>query len=257
VAEERIPANFFYKEGAAKPIVFCQHGFTGIKESMLSTCLRLADAGFFAVAIDAVKHGERVDPNLLANLRENFAPFFEILLGTVKDVGKVIEHLEDNVNADVERVGMMGVSMGGIITLLTAAVNQKVKAIASVIGGANFPVLLEKSAINKMGLPMGPLEKLGSSAIEFVKKHDPINNVDRFRTMPVLLLNGEQDDLVPLECASSLYNALKPFYGVAQDRLKLKVYPKTGHEYKPEMETETVEWFKKHLLEQTGRKPTN
>ena len=33
------------------------------------------------------------------------------------------------------------------------------------------------------------------------------------------------------------------------EKLKMKVYPKIGHEYTSNMETDTIEWFKKHLLQ--------
>lgn len=249
VKKEEIPALVFYKDGAPKPVVICQHGFTGKKEDVLSTCLRLADAGFVAVAIDAAKHGERSDRDLLVKLRENPILFLQILLGTVEDIRKVIDYLEQSPKADLERVGMMGVSMGGIITLLTATLEERVKAIVSVIGGGDYRTLIKKSSLNKVGLSIESLEKLGESAKEFVKKYDPINNVHRFRSMPILLLNGELDDIIPLECASSLYNALKPLYKSAPDKLKMKVYPKIGHEYTPKMETDAVEWFRKHLLQ--------
>jgi len=249
IDEERIPALIFHTDGAKKPLVICQHGFTGSKESMLTTCLMLADAGFVAVSIDAEKHGERKDPEILRRLSQDPAQFFHILAGTVEDVRKVIDYVGENLDVDLERVGMMGVSMGAIITLLAATAEERLKAIVSVIGGANFQVLVRKSSLYKIGLETKMVEKFAQSAGELIGKYDPINNAHLFRSIPVLLLNGERDDLIPLECASSLYEALKPHYQDAPDRLRMKVYKGIGHEYTSEMEKEAVEWLRRNIVQ--------
>jgi dipeptidyl aminopeptidase/acylaminoacyl peptidase len=137
------------------------------------------------------------------------------------DVRKVIDYAGENLDVDLERVGMMGVSMGAIITLLAATAEERLKAIVSVIGGANFQVLVRKSSLSKIGLETKLVMKFAQSAGELIRKFDPINNAHLFRSIPVLLLNGERDDLIPLECASSLYEALKPYYQDAPDRLRM------------------------------------
>lgn len=252
IEKEKIPTLIFYKESEGKPVVICQHGFTGNKEMMLSTCLMLADAGFVAVSFDAREHGERRDPDArldtFTSLRQDPAQFFRILAGSVEDSRKVIDYVGEKLNADLGRVGMMGVSMGAIITLLAATAEERLKAIVSVIGGANFQVLVRKSSLYKTGLETKLLEQFARSAGELIGKYDPINNAHLFRSIPVLLLNGERDDLIPLECASSLYEALGPHYQATSDKLRMKVYEGIGHEYTRAMEMEAVEWFKKNLL---------
>jgi len=231
-----------------KPLVICQHGFSGNKEGMLGTCLKLANEGFVAAAMDAVKHGERRDPDLLASLGEDPSQMFQILIGTAEDVRTTIDYLGEVLGVDQKMVGMMGVSMGAITTLLAATMEDRLNAAVSVIGGADFQTLVRKSSLERIGLSVGQMTQFVKSAGELIKRYDPINNVQRFRTIPLLLLNGELDDLIPLECAQSLYEALKPQYQATPERLKMKVYPGVGHEYTHEMEDEAVDWLKRHLL---------
>jgi len=249
IDEGRIPALLFHTDGAKKPLAICQHGFTGNKESMLTTCLMLAEAGFVAVSIDAEKHGERKEPEILRRLSKDPAQLFHILTGTVEDIRKVIDYVGENLDVDLERVGMMGVSMGAIITLLAATAEERLKAIVSVIGGANFQVLVRKSSLYRIGLEPKLLERFAQSAGELIGKYDPINRAHLFRSIPVLLLNGERDDLIPLECATSLYEALKPHYRDAPERLRMKVYEGIGHEYTSEMEKEAVEWLRRNIAQ--------
>jgi dienelactone hydrolase len=248
VAERKIPVLIAYEGEPRKPLVICQHGFSGNKEGMLGTCLKLATEGFVAAAMDAVKHGERRDPNLLANLGGDPSLMFQVLIGTVEDVRTVIDYLGEVLGADLKTVGMMGVSMGAITTLLAATMEDRLKAAVSVIGGADFGTLVRKSSLGRIGLPVGQMTQFVESAGELIKRYDPIHNVQRFRSMPLLLLNGELDDLIPLECAQSLYEALRPQYQATPERLKMKVYPGVGHEYTHEMEDEAVDWLKRYLL---------
>ncbi len=248
VGERRIPVLIAYEGDTKKPLVICQHGFSGNKESMLPTCLRLANEGFVSAAIDAVEHGERRDPDLLANLGQDPSKMFQILMETAEDIRAVIDYLEELLGTDWNMVGMMGVSMGAITTLLAVTIEERLKAVVSVIGGADFQILVRKSSLERIGLPVGKLIKFIESAGELIKRYDPINNVERFRSVALLLLNGEIDDLIPLECARSLYEALRPQYQASRDRLKMKVYPGVGHEYTLEMLDDSVEWLKRYLL---------
>ncbi len=120
------------------------------------------------------------------------------------------------------------------------------------VAGAHYGALMRQQLQPKglgdlLGLTRKPLENLEESAINFIEKYDPINHVDRFETVPLLLLNGGKDDLVPVECATSLYDALEPVYKDAPEKLRLKVYPELGHDYTPEMESEAIKWFKENL----------
>lgn len=248
VAERKIPVLIAYEGEPRKPLVICQHGFSGNKEGMLRTCLKLANEGFVAAAMDAVKHGERRDSDLLANLGDDPSQMFQILIGTAEDVRTVIDYLGEVLGADQKISGMMGVSLGAITTLLAATMEDRLKAAVSVIGGADFQTLVRKSSLERIGLPVGQMTQFIESAGELIKRYDPIHNVQRFRSIPLLLLNGELDDLVPLECAQSLYEALKPQYQATPERLKMKVYPGVGHEYTHEMEDDAVDWLKRHLL---------
>lgn len=253
IGQERIPVLLFYGKGSSMPVVFCQHGLLGDKRHMLSTCLRLADSGFLAVAMDARDHGERMKPRFWQRLQGNMPSFFfPILLGTAKDVGAVIDYLEGRIEADIGRVGMMGVSMGGFITVIAVSLEKRIKVAASVLAGANYRILMRQQSrleglSESFGLANEPLVDLDGYAEDFVEKYDPVNHLDRFRPMPLLFLNREKDHLVPLKCATSLYDALKPSYKDMPDKLRIKVYPGVAHEFSPEMETEVVEWFKANL----------
>lgn len=249
VGKDKIPALVsFQKQEKPIPAVICLHGWTGNKEGMLQHCLRMADAGFFAIAIDARMHGERLDPAFWSKFGENFPrTFFSVVIETARDLTQVVDFLEKRPDADSSRLGLMGISMGGFISLVAAHLEKKLKAVASVLGAADFQLFLSRMASLKV-LPFKqqPMHQPDNETKRLFEKYDPLNNLDKFPLTALLLMGGSQDSIIPHEGITRLYEALKPYYAFDPEKIKLKFYP-VGHEYTLEMESEVVQWFMKHL----------
>ncbi len=252
----KIPTLWFYrKQEKRKCAVISLHGWTGNKEGMLAHCLRMADAGFCSISVDARMHGDRLDPEFWGKFAENFPrTFFTIVVETAKDVKQIIDFLETRDDIDSDRIGMMGVSMGGFITLVATFLEKRIKASASVIGAANFPLFVERMVSLKV-LPFKekPMCEPDEETRKLYRDFDPLNNLEKFPPTALLLTGGSLDMFIPKEGIQGLYDALKPYYQNCKDRLKLRFF-NIGHEYPPEMETEVINWFKKHLRKNKGNK---
>src|SRR5439155_14242453 len=115
------------------PVVIALHGTGGNKESELPLMRELAGKGFIAVAIDGRYHGERTragkgsaeyqDAILRAFREQREHPFF---YDTVWDVMRLIDYLETRDDVDARRIGLFGVSKGGIETYLAAAADPRI-----------------------------------------------------------------------------------------------------------------------------------
>lgn len=94
----------------------------------------LLEKGFAVLIIDAVNHGERVA------LNDYVSPSLEIpsvardmIMQTALDYRKAIDYASTRNDIDSSRIGMMGLSMGGLITFQISAVDTRIKtAIAGV-----------------------------------------------------------------------------------------------------------------------------
>ena len=105
----------------------------------------LAAEGFIGVAIDGRYHGERCSAGkgsadyekaivqAFRDQREH--PFY---FDTVWDVMRLIDYLQTRDDVDATRIGLYGVSKGGIETYLTAAVDPRVKVAVPCIGMQSF-----------------------------------------------------------------------------------------------------------------------
>jgi hypothetical protein len=66
---------------------------------------------------------------------------------------------------------------------------------------------------------------------------------------PMLQLSGDQDHNAPPDGVEMLEKKLSAVYRLygKPENFRSVLYRNTGHEYLPEMRTEMVRWFEKHL----------
>jgi dienelactone hydrolase len=128
------------------PLVVLMHGWSGNKDgwwdennyisgSEMRTAL--LESGYAILAFDASAHGERSneidylhvnkyeDP--AAPQRRNYFSIPEIVIQTVKDCRRALDYMEARGDIDMDRVGVLGYSMGGVNTMLLLAIEPRFK----------------------------------------------------------------------------------------------------------------------------------
>jgi dienelactone hydrolase len=253
-----------------RPAVIVLHGTRGRKEGSEDWLQALAARGFVACATDARWHGELArgdyeDAIIEAYKTGHGHPW---LYETVTDTIRAIDYLQSRPDVDGERIGLMGISMGGMNTWLTAAADPRVKAAVPCIGVTSFAYTLESGQI---GPRCGTLPKfhravadaLGEKEINARVAREAWSRVlpgilDRFdcprmleavAPRPLLILNGEKDDRCPLEGVRRCYAAAEAAYKAqnASDHLKMILAPDTGHAVTGEQRQAALAWFERWL----------
>jgi dienelactone hydrolase len=292
-----IEKGFFYSEATEKvplliykpvsnqikklPVVICLHGTGGSKDNndIKSLLYRFSKLGFIAVAIDARYHGERVKP--VAN--HNFYveaiikawqnkdaahqqhPFY---FDTVYDLWKLVDYLTSRPDVDSTRIGMMGISMGGIETWMAASVDTRIKVAVPVISVQSFKWSLDNDrwqgrARTIWGVHEQAAKDQGDTAVntENVKavwnkllpgitnEFDCPSMIRLFAPRPLLILNTEKDPNNPLPGAQLAFDAATNSYRSANapDKLKIDVEPNEPHRFTPKHMEMAIDWFKKWL----------
>ena len=151
------------------------------------TAMALAK-GYAVVTIDARNHGERKDPdNGIAQLIHNLhwwgerEPYEAMLIDTVRDHRVLLDWLSTQPQFDAERVDITGYSMGAHVSLLLAAVDNRVKRVAAVV----------PPHINNYTAIVAPLNMLAGLADN-----------------PVLLFSSNDDEYATHKENNELFNAL-------------------------------------------------
>jgi dienelactone hydrolase len=258
-------------EPRRRPAVVVLHGTRGRKERMEDWLREIAARGFVAVATDARWHGEGAsgdyeDAIIRAYRTGKGHPW---LYETVTDTIRVLDYLQTRPDIDPQRLGMLGISMGGMNTWLTAAVDPRVKVAIPCIGVTSFGYQLEneKYAPRVATLPrfhQAVAEAMGEKEVNakvvreawgkllpgIVDRFDCPRMLEAIAPRALLILNGGKDDRCPIEGVELCYQAARQAYrkAGAEDRLKMIVAPETGHAVTPDQRQTALQWLERWLL---------
>ena len=281
---ERVPV-LMVAPAAAKSklsVMIVLHGTGGNKEGMQAWLDEFADRGVIGVAVDARYHGGR------ANAGKGSTAYVEAVTkawrtpadklaehpfyyDTVWDLWRLLDVLEKHEAVDARRIGMLGVSMGGIQTWLAAAADGRVAVAAPLIAVQSFRWSLEndrwqgrattiKAAHEAAAKDLGEPAVNGRVCRELWSKvipgilgdFDCPNLLPLFAAgtpRPLFIANGDADPNCPVEGARIAIAAAEAAYkkAGASDRLVVRVNAGVGHKVTDEDHKAAVEFAVKWL----------
>lgn len=233
--------EIFDAAGERRPLVLMYHGYLNRKDFMLNQAYFLASQGFAVVVPDAWGHGERCGTG--------FPDFFTSVLQTADEIDALIELYRDEPLVDAQRVGLTGYSMGGCVAYeYCARPGGRVKAAVSFIATPDWAALMSEPGTVVEFLKSG-LIRVPEDMVPLVAKAQavqPLNRREHMANLPLLMLNGAMDPLMPVDSLHRFYDAMKPLYHKQED-ISLCVYPGVGHADNVEMNLQMAAWFAKYL----------
>ena len=213
--------------------VLVYHGFGGDKLGLGDLSGALADAGFLAVRVDNVGHGERRRPDWDEVFSEKRwaeaedateAEFLTLLRATAAEVPAIVDELVALGWVHEGRLGITGRSMGGEISYAAVVNEPRIRAAAPMVGSPEWTLPWPDS---------------------------PHRHAERFYPVPILSHSAELDEYVPATYIRDFRDRLAPLYAQSPERLRYIEYPGVGHFLTPELWRETyrrvVAWFARWL----------
>lgn len=222
------------------PTIIFYHGWTSKKESQRFRGYILASLGYQVVIPDAILHGERGQIDYYA--KENAGRFWEVVLQNLNEFKDLSQGLIKDHQADKDRIGISGHSMGGFTSSGILAENKDVKTAVIVNGSFDW----EKSnEIFKrtLGINEAPYFK---DLEKRLLKANPANKIESLVERPLLILHGGADMVVDINPQREFYEKLRGAYKNSED-LKMLVYENLGHFMSVNMIEEMSKWFNKYL----------
>ena len=237
-------SNLFDKK---LPLVIFIHGFMSAKEHNLHYAYLLAEKGFRVLLPDCLYHGERQTEETRSHLQFHF---WDIVLQTISELNDLKNYFDDSELIDSEKIGVVGTSMGGIITLGALTQYSWIHSAVSLMGMPYYEKLAQAQIeeLKNQGKEL-PIEQSAIDELfDRLRERDLSQQPEKLMGRPLLFWHGKRDNVVPYSYAYDYYESIKEYYQQTPKFLQFISDEKADHKVSREGLLKTVEWFDKHLL---------
>jgi len=221
--DREIPAFFFRPEGDGPfPVLVEIHGGPESQRrlqyaSAVPTDQLIQSMGIAVLALNV--RGSTGYGKSYAHLDDK-----ELRLDAVRDVVAAVDWLRRRKDVIPDRVGIMGQSYGGFMTLASICFHPDLWAAAvDIVGIADFVTFLERTGPWRRAHRSQEYGSLESDR-ELLERISPLNHVDAIKT-PLFVLHGRNDPRVPLHEAEQIVAALSE----RNQDVELRVFDNEGH----------------------------
>ncbi|HSG70007.1 MAG TPA: alpha/beta hydrolase family protein [Planctomycetaceae bacterium] len=172
----------------------------------------LAQKGVAALFLKMPYYGERRDKNSRRRMISQDPD--EIISGMtqgVLDIRRGAAWLRSRPEIDPDRLGVTGISLGGIMSALSAPAEPSFKKVAIYLGGGNLPELLWERDDPKVDQFRRDWIMRGGSKQSFLNKMgviDPARYGKLLSDRDVLMVAAKHDEIIPPAATNALWNSI-------------------------------------------------
>jgi dienelactone hydrolase len=197
------------KQAGKRPAVVVLHILGGDFALARLFCHSLNQGGTTALFLKMPYYGPRREPGV--NRRMIAEDPEETVAGmtqAVLDIRRAAAFLASQEDVDADRLGIMGVSLGGITAALAAEAEPRLNNVCLLLAGGDFPkIALESAEFKKERDRFLASGKDPARLLEGVRSVDPLTYGELLRERRVLMLNAKSDEVIPRACTEALWTA--------------------------------------------------
>jgi dienelactone hydrolase len=172
----------------------------------------LARRGVATLFIKLPYYGERRDPDSPRRLiSPNLDETLDAMRQGILDVRRATAWLASRPEVDAKRLGVTGISLGGIVSALAAPAEPRLGSVAIYLGGGNLPAMIWDHAHPELSGLRQRWAAEGLTRESFLKKCaplDPCTHADRLTGRRVLMVAARHDEIIPPASAVALHKAI-------------------------------------------------
>jgi uncharacterized protein len=208
-----LDGRFF--RGTHPSLIILASGYGDTQDQMLSIAEFLHHAGFSVLTYNSrarVPSGGKY-----------------VTLGVLeqKDVVSVVDYATGRSDVDANRIGILGISMGGASAILAAAKDKRIRAVVDDSGFSDAPRVIDAAFEHFVHLPAFPFAPITVAIADLragidVARVRPMDVIAEISPRPLLIIHEQGDSVVPTD------NSLRNF-AAAQQPKQLWLVPGSGH----------------------------
>ncbi len=209
----------FKPEGSGPwPLIVVDHAGFGTAADFSDVALGVVDKGYVALAPDFRGSGKSQGAHELAK-------------GEVDDVIDGINYVEAQGLIDRDRIGIYGQSHGAAVSMLVAERDSRIKAVVEEAGFCDLNGVYQSEVQSTDATVKATLAEalpmIGGTPQQVPDEYavrSSVLGVANFNA-PLLIIQGEQDPLIPVAQAYEMYDAMH----AAGKTVEMKIYPDEQH----------------------------
>ena len=201
----------YYRPHREDPVagVVVLHILGGDFELSRMFCHALAHKGVAALLLKMPYYGPRRPPNVARRMIDK-DPQLTVagMTQAVLDIRRATAWLGSRKEIDQDRLGLFGISLGGITGALVAGVEPRLKHVCLLLAGGDIGRIAwespEVKEIRQYWLKQG---KTREDFLQAMQPIDPVKYGRNVRGRRVLMLNAKEDEVIPKSCTLALWES--------------------------------------------------
>ena len=209
-ANNTVHCELFYPKREGKvPAVVVLHILGGDFDLARLFANNLAQHGVAALFLKMPYYGPRRDPSSARRMiSQDPSETVEGMTQAVLDIRRAIAWLAAQPQVDSEKLGIFGISLGGITGALAATAEPRIQNVCLLLAGGDLAKIAWES--KELAKVRTAFLARGGSKEEFIRllqTVDPVRYGENVRGRRILLLNATDDEVVPKACTMSLWES--------------------------------------------------
>jgi dipeptidyl aminopeptidase/acylaminoacyl peptidase len=201
--------------GARPSLVILASGYGDSQDQMLPITEFLHDAGFSVLTFNSRARTPSGGEYVTLGVMEQ------------QDLVSVVSYVATRKDVDVNRIGVLGISMGGATVILAAAKDKRISAVVDDCGFSDAPRVIAASFETFIHLPAFPFAPVTIGIANLraginVYQVRPVDVISEISPRPLLIIHQQDDQVVPSD------NSVRNFAAARQPK-ELWLVPGTGH----------------------------
>jgi len=186
--------------GGSKATIVLSHGYGGDQDQMIPYADFLNRAGYSVLTYDMRQRGQSGGDAVTFGAAEQ------------NDLVSVVDYLSARPDVDPNRIGALGISMGGATTVLAAAKDPRIKVVVEDSGYSDVANVIATSFESFVPIPAFPFAPVTVKIVEWrtgYKVNDirPVDVVSRISPRPIFIIHGTADKDVRPPNGQRLFDA--------------------------------------------------